>query len=72
MKDFNRKKEAGMGNISKKKKKKKTRLFLGQDILWLMMGREEQGLPCGITFLPLRHGDRLPHCHYLENFGLID
>ena len=46
MKDFNRKKETGMGTISKKKKKKnqkKNRLFLGQDILWLMMGREQQG-----------------------------
>ena len=30
-----------MGTISKKKKK--NRLFLGQDILWLMMGREQQG-----------------------------
>ena len=42
MKDFNRKKETGMGTISQKKKKK-NRLFLGQDILWLMMGREQQG-----------------------------
>ena len=66
MKDFNRKKETGMGTISKKKKKKQNKkkqiIFRTRHLVVDDGERTARVLPCGITFLPLRHGDRLPHC----------
>ena len=46
----------------KKKPKKKTIIFRTRHLVVDDGERTARVLPCGITFLPLRHGDRLPHC----------
>ena len=71
MKDFNRRRKQAQELLAKKKKQREI-IFRTRHLVVDDGERTVRVLPCGITYLTLRHRDRLPHCCKLENFGLID